>query len=148
MDLPQSNPNKILIYRSAMIPFIVENEKIQMLFMQPADFERGGSEFQLIKGKVETEDQDFLACAKREAKEEAGLFFGNVVKYAELGNFMGRTMVFVCKVKSKDMFGIPSDETGDTKWMTNEQFQEEGRILHKPVIAAAYRLIKKLEEID
>ncbi len=148
MDLPQSNPNKILIYRSAMIPYVVENEKIQMLFMQPADFEQGGSEFQLIKGKVEPEDESFLECSKREAKEEAGLFLGNVIKYAELGNFMGRTMVFVCKVKSKDMFGIPSEETNSTKWMTNEQFQGEGRILHRPVIAAAYRLIKKLEEMD
>ena len=148
MDLPQTNPNKILIYRAAMIPFIIENGKIQMMFMKPADPERGGDEFQLVKGKVEPEDESMLACALRECREEVGLFIGNVIKTAEVGNFMGRTMVFICKVKDKDMFGIPGDETGDVTWMTPEQFQDEGRILHKPVVSSSVRLIKKLENMD
>jgi 8-oxo-dGTP pyrophosphatase MutT (NUDIX family) len=148
MELPQPNPNKILIYRAAMIPYIVEDGKIQMMFMKPSDPEFGGDSFQLIKGKVEPEDESFEQAATRECKEEVGLFQGNVIKIHELGNFMGRTMVFVCKIKDKDMFGIPGDETGDTTWFSPEQFQDEGRILHKPVISAAARLIKKLEDLD
>jgi 8-oxo-dGTP pyrophosphatase MutT (NUDIX family) len=148
MELPQPNPNKIFIYRAGMIPYIVENGKIQMMFMKPSDPEFGGEEFQLIKGKVEPEDESFEAAAIRECKEEVGLFVGNVIKVSEVGNFMGRTMVFVCKIKSKDMFGIPGEETGDVAWMSPEKFQEEGRILHRPVISAAVRLIKKLEDMD
>ncbi len=148
MELPQTNPNKILIYRAGMIPYVINDGKIQMMFMKPSNSEYGGGEFQLIKGKVEEEDDSFEAAAIRECKEEVGLFYGNVIKTTELGNFMGRTMVFVCKIKDKDMFGIPGEETGDVAWMTPEQFQDEGRILHKPVISAATRLIKKLEDMD
>ena len=139
--------NKNLVYRAAMIPYIIEHGKIQMLFMRPSDHEFGGFTYQLAKGKVE-EDESFLEAAKREAKEEVGLFIGNVVKIEELGIFMGRTTVFVAKVKNKDMFGEPSFETESVKWMNPEEFQEDGRELHRPVIQAAVRLIKKMEEMD
>jgi len=60
---------------------------------------------------------------------------------------MGRTTVFVSKIKNKDMFGEPSFETGAVKWMTPEQFQEEGRILHRPVVQASVRKIKQMENM-
>jgi 8-oxo-dGTP pyrophosphatase MutT (NUDIX family) len=148
MELPQPNPNKVLIYRAGLIPYVIENGKIEMMFMKPSDPEFGGPEFQIAKGKCEPEDESFMDTALREAKEEIGLFIGNVIKTTEVGTFMGRTTVFVSKVKSKDMFGIPSDETGDVGWLNPEQFQDEGRILHKPVVSSAVRLIKKLENLD
>ena len=59
---------------------------------------------------------------------------------------MGRTTVFVSKIKDKSMFGEPSFETKETEWLTLEQFLEVGRDLHKPVVKAAYRQIMKKEK--
>lgn len=143
-----TEPEKKLIYRAAMIPYIVENGVIRMLFMKPSDQEFGGDRYQLAKGKIEDEDEDELTAALREAKEEVGLFIGNVIKTAEVGLFMGRTTVFVAKVKNKDMFGQPSYETESVNWMTPEQFQMDGRPLHAPVVSSAVRLIKKMEGLD
>jgi len=139
---------RVLVYRAGAIPYIIENGQIQMLFMRPSDHEFGGFTYQLCKGKVEEDDESHLAAALRETKEEAGLFIGNVIRTDEVGVFMGRTTVFITKVKNKDMFGEPSFETESVKWMTPEQFQIEGRDLHRPVVAASVRLIKKLEGMD
>ena len=136
---------RVLVYRAGSIPYIVENGQIQMLFMRPSFHEFGTFTYQIPKGKVEEDDVDHLAAALREAKEECGLFIGNVIRTDEVGVFMGRTTIFVSKVKSKDMFGLPSDETESVKWMTPEQFQLEGRDLHKPTVSAVVRFIQKLE---
>lgn len=138
--------NKNLIYRAGTIPYIVENNQIQMLFMRPtADF----TEFlyQIGKGKVEEEDETHLAAALREGKEELGLFVGNIILTEEVGIFMGRTTIFVNKIKNKDLFGLPSDETESTRWMTMEEFEIEGRPLHVPVVQSAIRLIQKIENM-
>jgi hypothetical protein len=45
------------------------------------------------------------------------------------------------------MFGDPHHETEETKWMTPEEFYEEGRELHVPVVKAAARLIAKTEKL-
>ena len=144
----QDKDTRKLVYRAGTIPYIVENGQIYMLFMRPSDSEYGGFTYQLAKGKVEEEDSTHLEAALREAKEEVGLFIGNVIRTEEVGTFMGRTSVFVTKVKNKDMFGEPSFETESVKWMTPEQFNMDGRDLHKPVVAASVRKIKKLEGLE
>lgn len=141
------NNNKNLVYRAGLIPYIVENGQIKMLFMLPSDEMYGGNCFQLCKGKIE-EGETAQQAALREAKEEVGLFIGNVIKTEEVGVFMGRTTVFISKIKDDSMFGEPSFETGDTKWMTLEEFLDVGRDLHKPVIKAAYRQILRTEGIS
>ena len=141
-----SSYNKTLVYRAGTIPYIVENGEIKMLFMRPSDPEYGGDKMQIAKGKIE-EGETAMFAALREAKEEIGLFLGNVIKTEEVGVFMGRTTVFVAKVKNKAMFGEPSFETSDVKWMSLSEFMEEGRDLHRPVVQASHRLICKLEGI-
>lgn len=136
---------KKLVYRAGLIPYIVEEGKVLMMFMRPSDPEFGGDKFQIAKGKVE-QGENNLTAALREAKEEIGLFIGNVVRTEEVGQFMGRTTVFVSKIKDKGMFGEPSFETSDTKWMDLDEFISQGRDLHKPVVKAAYRKIMKMEE--
>jgi 8-oxo-dGTP pyrophosphatase MutT (NUDIX family) len=136
-----------LVYRAGLVPYIVENGQIKMLFMRPTNFEFGTFTYQIGKGKVENEDATFYDAAIREAKEELGLFVSNVVKIEEVGNFMGRTMVYTAKVKNKEMFGQPSDETESTKWMTLEDFLDEGRDLHRPVILAVHRKILRMEDL-
>lgn len=133
------------ISRSGVIPYIIENDEIKMLFMKPSDPKFGGSEFQIAKGKHE-EGEDALEAGLREAGEELGLFKGNIVESYDLGTFMGRTSVYVVKVKDKELFGDPCFETSETRWMTPEEFACEGRDLHKPVVKAAVRLIKETIE--
>lgn len=67
----------------------------------------------------------------------------------ELGTFLGRTHMFVCKIKDPDMFGDPTtpEEVESTRWMTPEEFQAEGRDLHKHVVRAAVRFIEKKEGV-
>lgn len=138
--------NKKIIYRAGLIPYVVEDDQIVMMFMRPSDPDYGGDRFQIAKGKVEDDEND-LQAAIREAQEELGLFHGNVISTHQVGQFMGRTTIFVSKVRDKDLFDDPHFETGDTKWMTLEQFIDSGRDLHKPVVKASWRLIRKLENM-
>ncbi len=140
---------KHLVYRAGLVPYIVESDgTIRMMFMRPSNYEYGTFTYQLAKGKVEDDDETFYDAAIREAKEELGLFVGNIIKTEEVGNFMGRTMVYVSKVKNKDMFGAYSDETDSTTWMTLDEFMDRGRDLHKPVVQSVYRTIMKMENSD
>ena len=140
---------KHLVYRAGLVPYFVEkNGTIKMMFMRPSNYVYGTFTYQLAKGKVEDEDETFYDAAIREAQEELGLFKSNIIKTEEVGNFMGRTMVYVSKVKNKDMFGMYSDETESTKWMTLDEFMDEGRELHKPVVQAVHRKIIMMESED
>lgn len=139
--------SKKKIYRSGLIPYIIEGDKIEMLFMKPSDEKFGGNIWQIAKGKIDPGESSEEA-AVREAKEELGLFNPNIdgpTKF--LGQFLGRTDMYVAKIKEKNMFGDYTDETGSTKWMTPEQFQKEGRDIHKPVIKAVTRYIIKKENL-
>lgn len=134
------------VYRAGMIPYYIDEQgQVVMMFMKPSDVDYGGDRWQIAKGKVDPTDASAKEAAVREAKEELGLFIGNVLWLEELGNFLGRTTFFICKIKNKDMFGEPHFETKEIKWMTPKEFYEIGRELHKPVVKAAERLIEKIE---
>jgi 8-oxo-dGTP pyrophosphatase MutT (NUDIX family) len=138
--------SKKLIYRAGVIPYhIDENGTPSMLFMKPSHPDYGGDQFQMAKGKVDPGENSEQA-ALREGQEELGLFSGNVEKLHNLGNFLGRTQVYVAEIKNKTMFGDPHFETEETKWMTLPEFLEIGRPLHKPLVKAAHRWI--LEQIN
>jgi 8-oxo-dGTP pyrophosphatase MutT (NUDIX family) len=146
IEFNERNPDQI--YRAALVPYVVESGKILMLFMKPSFQGYEGSEdWQLAKGKVEDDDQSFEDAAIREGREELGFFKGNSFFVEAVGNFMGRTAVYVAKVKDKSMFGLPSDETSDVKWLSLEDFQYDGRSLHYPVVQAAVRKIKQIENM-
>ena len=131
------------IYRAGVIPFIIEDGDVRMLFMKPSQPKFGGDTFQIAKGKQE-EGESMEETAFREAREELGLFKGNVDHFEEVGEFLGRTTVFVAQIEDKGMFGDPHHETGDTRWMTLDEFTKDGRDLHKPVVKAAFRKIEKM----
>lgn len=134
------------VNRAGVIPYIIEEDGIKMMFMRPSIPKFGGDCFQIAKGKQE-KDETILEAALREASEEIGLFEGNVVETYNLGTLMGRTTIYVAKIKDKTLFGDPTFETAEVKWMTAEEFDEVGRDLHKPVIKAAIRLIKDKEKL-
>jgi 8-oxo-dGTP pyrophosphatase MutT (NUDIX family) len=136
---------KELIYRAGVIPYFIENDEIKMLFMKPSKKKFGGGEFQIAKGKREEGEAD-EDTAFREAREELGLFSGNVSLRTDLGNFLGRTRVYLAKIEDPEKFGDPCEETGEVKWMTPKEFNKSGRSIHRPVVKAAVRKIKKLEK--
>lgn len=134
--------NNKVQYRAGVIPYSVEDEKIiHMMFMKPTDSKYGGDDFQIAKGKIE-ENEDTEVAAFREANEELGLFKGNITNVHDLGTFLGRTHIYLAEIKDMDMFGDPHFETKETTWMTPEEFQKTGRVIHRPVVKAAARMIK------
>lgn len=135
------------IYRSGVLPYHIDEGQIKILFMRPSDPKFGGKSFQMAKGKHE-EGETAKEAGLREAGEELGLFKGNIEHTHNLGKFLGRTHVFVARIKDPNMFGDPDSETKETMWMTPEEFQANGRDLHKPVVKAAVRYIKEKEGLE
>lgn len=135
------------VERSGVIPYIIEDGQIKLMFMKPSDPKFGGDQFQIAKGKHE-EGESAMEAGLREAGEELGLFVGNIEEAINLGTFLGRTTIVVAKIKDKALFGDPHFETKEVRWMTPEEFNNEGRDLHKPVIKAAVRIIKQKEGIN
>lgn len=136
------------IYRAGLICYyLTKNNNIEMLFMEPSNPKFGTSAPQLAKGKIE-ENETAKQAAIREAQEEVGLKTDNIIgSVDQLGVFLGRTTMFVAQIKNKDDFGPTCDETGATCWLTYEQFKNEGRGLHKPVVKQAVFHIKNLHGI-
>lgn len=130
--------------RGGVIPYFIDGDNVEMLFMVPSDEKYGGPDWQVAKGKVDP-GEEIKDGAFREACEELGLFKPNVSEDHELGCF-NNIHVWIAKIEDKEQFGQPHWETGDTKWMTAEQFEDEGRDLHKPIVKAAMRLIKRKEQ--
>lgn len=132
------------VYRAGLICYHIgpPNDNIYMLFMRPAN-PHGGHDFQCCKGKIE-KGETSLQAAIREAKEEVGLFVPNMINEPQhLGNFLGRTEMYIVEIKDSTMFGDTCDETEETIWWTPDDFYEMGRTLHIPIVKAAERLIKK-----
>ena len=131
------------IYRAGVIPYIQNGDDIEMMFMKPANKEFGGDSYQIAKGKQE-KGEDIKQTALREAKEELGLFIGNVEDLHSIGEWLGRTTVFIARIKDKEMFGDPHHETGSVAWLKLDEFMDQGRDLHKPIVKAAHRKILKV----
>lgn len=137
------------VNRGGLIPYTVKDGEIYMMFMKPSRPKFGGDQFQIAKGKQEP-NEDIAQTAIREAKEELGLFVGNIVNVDNLGVWLGRMTVFIAEIKDPAMFGDPTtpDEVGEVKWLSPEEFNNVGRGLHKPIVKAAARKIQKYISIQ
>lgn len=136
------------IYRAGLIPYIIDGDRIEMMFMIPSNPKYGGGRSegvkpQIAKGKMDPGETS-KETAIREAKEELGLFEPNIVgEVPYLGKFLGRTDVYLAKMKDKDMFGDFHFETKAIQWLTSHEFELEGRDIHKPIVRSAMRYIQK-----
>jgi 8-oxo-dGTP pyrophosphatase MutT (NUDIX family) len=138
---------KKILYRAGMIPYLIEDGEVLMMFMKPSETLYGGDQFQLCKGVVE-DGEDNRTAALREGAEELGLRDENIESTTELGNFLGRTTVYVSKVKNKTNFDEPHYETDEVAWFTCDQFLKVGRDLHKDIVQLADQVIRKEEDLD
>jgi 8-oxo-dGTP pyrophosphatase MutT (NUDIX family) len=135
------------ISRAGIIPYYIKDGEALMYFMKPSDFRFGGYDFQCCKGRIDP-GENAKEAALREGSEELGLRSDNIVKLWYLGEFLKKNFFYVCKIDDPTKFNTPHFETGDTKWMTIDQYVESGRPLHKGVVKAAYVLIKKKERLN
>lgn len=136
------NPNNI--NRAGLIPFYVEEDgTVKMMFMVPTENEWIESIPQISKGRVEPGEM-VMRSAIREAQEELGLKRSNLSRIEPIGQY-STIMFYIGQINDPDDFD-PFDpiETQAVKWLTFEQYQEEGRQLHVPVVRAA---VEKIEEI-
>lgn len=141
-----------------VIPFYYnEVGDIKMCFMLPSGSEtpwegQHGSDdgvtvmYQIAKGSMESGETEW-ECALREGKEEIGLFEGNVDDHWQIPTkfVKGTLTLFVCKVKDPVMFGDPLDKTEvvGTRWMTVEEFDQQGRQSQRHIVKSAYSTITK-----
>lgn len=123
------------IWRAGLVPYFINEEgKVEMMFMIPSDQTYGGSAPQIAKGRIE-DGEDQKETAIREAKEELGLIAANIEGEVDyLGVHLGRTHMYTCRVMSKDLFGVFSFETEDVVWMTEDEFRQNGRDIHRDVV--------------
>jgi 8-oxo-dGTP pyrophosphatase MutT (NUDIX family) len=127
-------------YRAGIVPYYIDGDVVRMLFMKPSEEMYGGKYFQIAKGKRDGEETD-SAAALREGFEELGLLEENIEKLDDMGVYLGRTRIFIAKIKNKDNFVEFCFETKETKWLTCEQFKKEGRVLHFQIV---FDIVEKL----
>lgn len=137
------------VYRAGMVPYyITDDEQVLMMFMKPTQTEWSGDKFQLAKGRCD-EGEYHGDTAVREAKEELGLLESNMVDDPyHVGQYMGRTDVWIVLIDDPELFGEASDETAEVRWMSISEFLEDGRDLHRPVVFECYRDICRIEEVE
>lgn len=120
--------------KAGIVPYLInEDDQIEMYFMIPSDPAYGGSQPQIAKGRLD--GQDPIDAAFREGEEELGLKRSNVITAPYLA--CSQTLsgldatytfnVYACQVESKQDFDQPHYETGQTFWLTLDQFKSKGR---------------------
>lgn len=137
-----------MIKRAGIIPYIKKDDKVLMLFMKPSDPAYGGSDWQIAKGKIDAGETE-LEAAQREGHEELGLRHSNIDHIWPVGSLLN-IKVFACEVYNMKNFDTPHYETGDTRWMTAEEFEKTGRDLHKKIVkmtAAKLNLLESFPEL-
>lgn len=120
--------------KAAVVPYINGPDGIEILVMKSSDPAFGGPDWQISKGHVDPGESP-LNAAIREGEEELGLRKSNLVQSSlvmKVLEFTGlkESYFMACvrvEVKSNEDFGTPHYETGETKWMTVDQFLKIGR---------------------
>jgi 8-oxo-dGTP pyrophosphatase MutT (NUDIX family) len=135
--------------KAGLIPFHKTDDGFKMMFMMPSNEAYGGKVFQIAKGGIDDGENSFQA-AIREASEELGLRESNIKWVEKCGLFLNTHHIYVAEVGSADQkdFNDTTYETEKIQWMTAEEFFNEGRRLHRPIVDACINLFKqKLSEI-
>ncbi len=134
---------------AGVIPYIIEDGQIHMLFMISSDANYGGDKPMISKGGVDP-GESLAEAAMREGHEELGLVLRNCVcEPFEVATMQiaGRMdtypmTVFAVEVADRNDFEEPHYETAYTTWLTATQFQLLGRRSH---IGFVDTLVSKLE---
>jgi 8-oxo-dGTP pyrophosphatase MutT (NUDIX family) len=141
--------------RAGVVPyFVTDTGDIKMLFMKPSNPLYGGPEYQVAKGVVEA-DEEHHEAALREGYEELGLMRENIKTgciyplpgdETNEGFYLHTIKVYAVNVKSTDpeLFDEPSYETGDTAWLTLDEYMERGRVLQSHIVKDTHDFVKRM----
>jgi 8-oxo-dGTP pyrophosphatase MutT (NUDIX family) len=130
------------IVRAGLIPFILNDGKVNMYVMKPSDPKYGGTKWQIAKGQIDPGENPQKA-ATREAEEELGLRKSNILELFSVGSYWSNKFhVFGCIVKDPKAFGKPHYETGATAWINWQTWYSEGRREQTKMMSAAYKIAK------
>jgi 8-oxo-dGTP pyrophosphatase MutT (NUDIX family) len=131
--------------KAGIIPWVIEDGEIKMMFMIPSNPKYGGPSPQIAKGGIDP-GEDAAEAAVREGFEELGLLKNNIEQIIKIASVtisgLDETYpftIFAAKVKNRTNFGSPHFETGKTLWLTNEEFQSTGRNIHKQLVASTFK---------
>jgi len=134
--------------RAGLIPYIISDGQVIMLFMTPSKEQFGGSLPQIAKGVVDKEDIDYETAAVREAEEELGLVQSNMKSSPVfLGKFLKTMHIYIVEVINTECFQPPHHETKSTHWLTYERYVNEGRNLQLPIVKAALNRIQYIHSL-
>jgi 8-oxo-dGTP pyrophosphatase MutT (NUDIX family) len=123
--------------RAGLIPYLWNQGVPNFLMMIASDSKFGGPRPMLSKGKIEDGESE-IECALREAEEELGLLRENLTdkpflvaeEQVVLRSGTYYLTVYAAPIRDRWDFGKWCDETEYTRWMTLEEFREEGRKDH------------------
>lgn len=136
--------------KAGIIPYIVEDGVVKMLFMVSSDARYGGPDPMISKGHVD-EGENFAQAAVREGEEELGLKTSNMDGAPILawkGELSGMDAkyafhVFTVKVKDKNDFGQFHYETQSTHWLSAQEFAEQGRKSQNNIVQSVAKSIEQ-----
>lgn len=142
--------------RAGVVPYyITDTGEIKMLFMKPSNPKFGGPEFQVAKGVVE-DDEEYYEAALREGFEELGLLRDNIKtgciyplpgdETNQQGFYLHTIKVYAVQVKSDEtsLFEAPSYETGETAWLTLDEYDQRGRELQAHIVRDVHNFVKRM----
>ena len=122
---------------AGIIPYIITDDQIKMLFMVSSDPSFGGDKPMVSKGGVDP-GEDSLTGALREGNEELGLNSRNIIGApilvdTVLINGFDSTYpmtIYAVEVSDPYDFDQPHYETEYTTWLTLEEYRAQGRRSH------------------
>ena len=148
---------KLVQRRAGAIPYHIDKGEIKMLFFVPANSDN--DKFEISKGRVEIDD-NAISTAIKECIEETGLPEENVeniellsiehIKKKEKEYDLYIYLIEVSNMKLNEPSNEPVDwaknvrisETKKVAWLTQEEFQEQGKKYQKAIIKKAVNKIK------
>lgn len=149
MKLNELNLPVLPAGKAGIIPFIIEDGQVYMMFMESSDAEFGGPDPMIAKGHVDP-GESFAITAMREGFEELGLKPSNCAnpRLAWKGELSGMDNhyefhVYTVQVRNKTDFGTPHFETKAVHWLTPKEFASKGRPSQNHIVQA---IAKSLHE--
>jgi 8-oxo-dGTP pyrophosphatase MutT (NUDIX family) len=137
---------EFVIFKAGVIPYIIENDQIKMLFVISSNVWFGGKQPGIAKGGAEANEKP-IETAMRECEEEIGLTkenFSSIIEGAK-EFIQGEASSYPFYVYAAKLESVPqirlSDEIGAVTWLTMEEFRQIGRKSQLGVVEKTYNKI-------
>ena len=134
--------------RAGLLPYRINNGKIEYLFMRPSNPQYGGPHLQIAKGKIEQFEEP-VDAAVREACEELGItkdsFFPQTLSLIWEDKYSNGLFckIWMARLKDNIILQQPCYETGEIAYLTLENFLLYGRDIHHKIVIKADKFLNQ-----